>query len=666
MTTAPRRTRATRRAAAVIAIAASVVGLSLTGALPASAASSRVSYHDSVPSWAKSANDSGTPAADTSVEGEIYLPLRKATVAKALAIAISTPGTSSYRKTLSPSDFFSRFSPRQSDLDAVVTYLKNAGLTITAVPKSRLYVVFRGSADAVNAALATSLHNYRYAGHTLLGPSKAPSLPASVASKVSGISVDQSRLLTRPDLVKRGGSASATASSVQAKTAAPKATPVVDAPCSTYIGEHTVTVPEAYGSTSFPTFNCGYTPAQLRSAYGLKALSAAGVNGTGQTVAITDAYASPSIVRDVNTYSKALGEPTLRPGQYTQIVPKSSDFKDQAACGFPSGWQGEQTLDVEAVHGLAPGANILYVGGFNCGGGLDVATSTILDNKLATIVSNSWGNIGEAVPQDVLEGETNLHIQAAAEGIGLYFSSGDNGDEVADLGIVSPDYPASSPFVTSVGGTSLGIDKNGKISFETGWGDALDKIVKDSTGALSYSTPLPGALFGGGAGGGASAYFTEPTYQKGVVPSSLSGGFRVSPDISALADPYTGFSIGIRPIVDDTTLRTGAFENDTYGGTSLASPLVAAQMAIVQQATHHTIGFANPTLYGLDKVAPSLFRDVVPNTQALVYTSAYSGNSYLVSLGNDTSLTTTKGYDDVTGIGGLTFGALTAMATGRH
>ena len=162
--------------------------------------------------------------------------------------------------------------------------------------------------------------------------------------------------------------------------------------------------------------------------------------------------------------------------------------------------------------------------------------------------------------------------------------------------------------------------------------------------------------------------FAAPAYQQGVVPTSLSHGFRVSPDIAALADPYTGFSVGIRPIIDDATLAVGDFTRETYGGTSLASPLTAAQIAIVQQATRTSIGFANPTLYGLDRILPSSFRDVQPlhPTKALVYTSAYSGNSYLISLDQDTTLKTPRRYDAVTGIGGVTFGLLSLVAAGRH
>jgi len=655
-----RRRVFSRRTLGLVVTATTVIALSLTGVSTASAAD-RESFAGSVPKWATAANDAGVTAVDQTVEGEIYLPLRDQAGAEALATAASTPGAPGYRKFLPPQAWIQRFSPTKADSDAVVASLTAQGLTISAVPASRQYVVFRGTAAQLGALFATTLHDYTYSGRVLSAPSSAPSVPAVLAGKVSGMSLDQARFLTHPDSVKQGDQPARGANALRHQAPSPS---TITAKCSNYSGEHTVTAPAAYGQTTFDTFNCGYVPSQLRSAYGLDSLAKSGVNGAGQTVAIIDAYASPSIVDDVNTYSAALGEPGLTAKNYSQIVPTPAQFVDQAACGYPSGWQGEQTLDVEAVHGIATGAKILYVGGTNCGGGLDVAMSKILDNRLANIVSNSYGNLGEAVPTDVLKGAENLHIQAAGEGIGLYFSSGDSGDEVANLGYASPDFPASSPYVTSVGGTSLGITQAGSIAYETGWGSAGDKINPAGT---AYLSPLPGTFFGG-AGGGASAVFAAPAYQQGVVPTSLSHGYRVSPDIAALADPYTGFSVGIRPIIDDATLAVGDFTRETYGGTSLASPLTAAQIAIVQQATGTSIGFANPTLYGLDRILPSAFRDVQPQkpTKALVYTSAFSGNSYLISLDQDTTLKTTRAYDAVTGIGGVTFGLLSLVAAGRH
>lgn len=659
----PRRhtTRTARTTAIALTTAACTIGAALIAAGPADAATRHV-LPDSTPTWATSTNDAGTVAAATDVEGEVYLPLKNQQGAEALATAVSTPGSSRYRKPLSPAAWIAKFAPTKADADQVTGFLRAQGLTITAVPASHEYVVFRGPASVVNGVLGTSLHSYRHAGRTLVAPSTAPSLPASIARLVSGVSVDQGRLLTHPELVQQGEtpSTSTPARNLRQQATAPTG---INAKCSQYDGQHTATVPAAYGKTSVHTFACGYVPEQLRSAYGVDGLAAKGVQGQGQTVAIIDAYASPSIVQDTNSYSAQNGEPALTSATFSQVVPSPSQFTDQVLCQQPSGWQGEETLDVQSVHGVAPAAKILYVGGTNCGGGLDVAMSKILDQGLANIVSNSYGDVGENVPLSSIRGQENIHIQAAGEGIGLYFSSGDNGDESAALGSAQPDYPASSPWVTAVGGTSIGVGKTGRKTFETGWGDVLDQIVSSDRGNV-YSSSLPGNLIGGGAGGGRSTLFAEPAYQKGVVPNSLANGNRVSPDVAALADPYTGFAIGIRPITDDSTLATGDFENETYGGTSLASPITAALSALVQQSTHTRLGFANPTIYSTYKAAPTTFVDVKsPRSPiALAYTSATSGKDYLVTLDHDTSLTTAPGYDDVTGLGAVSFTGMAQVA----
>lgn len=112
-----------------------------------------------MPTWATAANDQG-PAVDTSVEGEIFLPLRNAAVAKATALAVSTPGNPQYKKWLSPHQWIQRFSPTRADVAAVVDYLKAQGMIITAVPESRQFIVFRGSAAQMGTAVGTSLHRY--------------------------------------------------------------------------------------------------------------------------------------------------------------------------------------------------------------------------------------------------------------------------------------------------------------------------------------------------------------------------------------------------------------------------------------------------------------------------------------------------------------------------
>jgi subtilase family serine protease len=429
----------------------------------------------------------------------------------------------------------------------------------------------------------------------------------------------------------------------------------VATPCSSYWDEREVTVPAtSTGATSAPTVLCGYTPGQVQAAYGLgNGTTMNSSAGSGQTVAIIDAYASPTMLADANQYSALHGLPALTSATYREVLP--SLYYDQALCGQPSGWQGEEALDVEAVHSTAPGASILYLGGSNCGGGLDIAMSKVLDGQLATIVSNSYGYVGEAVPSDVLNGEVHQHLQAAAEGIGLYFSSGDSGDEKARLGYASPDFPASSPYVTSVGGTSLALDKSNNYLFETSWGTTRQRIVTQPDGTLAYAGSLPGA-FAYGGGGGVSAGFPEPAYQTGLVPSTLANGKRVSPDVAALADPWTGFLIGLSPITNDHSLNTGAYGEERIGGTSLASPLTAGLMASAQAATGKRIGFANPAVYAAAAAPDAAMRDVTTPATAITMARAYpsTGLTWLATLGLDSSLTATPRYDDTTGVGSMT------------
>jgi subtilase family serine protease len=308
-------------------------------------------------------------------------------------------------------------------------------------------------------------------------------------------------------------------------------------------------------------------------------------------------------------------------------------------CG-PNGWNEEETLDVAAVHGLAPGANIHYIGAMDCDTGIDAAVNFVLQNHTANIISNSYGFVGEDGLGDEVATEDSMFRQGVVEGIGFYFSSGDAGDNVANgAPHPEPDFPASDPFVTAVGGTSLAVTSSNGYLFETSWGDDIDS-VNFATSPSSYSVPPPGSFVFGG-GGGVSALFSEPLYQRLAVPrglATLNGptAMRVVPDIAAVGDPETGFAIVFRgtPAV--------------IGGTSLACPVIAGIQALASQNRRFPIGFANPLLYVLGLVGGT-FHDVkAPASTTAMMTR--SGRT-LITMGMDSSLTSTKGYDDTTGLG---------------
>ena len=249
---------------------------------------------------------------------------------------------------------------------------------------------------------------------------------------------------------------------------------------------------------------------------------------------------------DTNQLAALNSEPQLAAGQYSETDLGPFDLQDE--CG-PAVWNEEETLDVAAVHSMAPGANIHYVGAQDCDTGIDAAINNVLQHHSADIVSNSYGDTGEDGLGDEVALEHSLFLQAALEGIGFYFSSGDDGDDVIDgLPHPEPDYPSSDPLVTSVGGTDLAVNSANGYLFETSWGDDSDS-VDFSTSPSSYAgRPLPGDFLGGG--GGVSALFTEPLYQRLAVPrllaASLNGATprcEWSLDVAAVADPETGFEI---------------------------------------------------------------------------------------------------------------------------
>ncbi len=203
------------------------------------------------------------------------------------------------------------------------------------------------------------------------------------------------------------------------------------------------------------------------------------------------------------------------------------------------------------------------------------------------------------------------------------FSSGDNGDNFNLVGFSSSDYPTESPYVTSVGGTSLQIGSKGQQTGQVGWATGRSwKCTANAVGALpgctkaTLNTWLP-VTYDGGSGGFTSYYYTQPWYQAPVVPAALAlrnenifgpVPLRVNPDISMDADPATGFLIGLHQTFPN---GKAVYSQTRYGGTSLASPLLAGVIADADQAAGVDVGFINPAIYRLDST-PGAIDDILP------------------------------------------------------
>ena len=635
--------------------------LLLIAPLEAAGASARSALHGSVPPWATAANRAGVANPNDAVNFRVYLNLRDG--AEAFALSVSDPRSKSYGRYLTPDAFNARFAPSATDVSAVSAWLQSQGLTVDYVPSNNHYVAAEGTVAQVQAAFGTSLSLYQVSGNSLRAPESELQLPAGIAGVVAGVlGIDQSTALTHPFNA--------------ADHNAPPAGGFRNAPpCSAYWAEKTTANTTVAGGVHLPDYEgsprpfapCGYAGAQLQGAYGVDAQIGQGYTGAGATVAIIDAYASPTIVSDTSTYFSRHGLPAWSAGQFQQVVAPGTYRTPENPRQDPQGWYGEETLDVEAVHTMAPGANVVYVGAPNNYQDLDAALNHVVANRLATIVTNSYGFSSEFLPPGYIKPYNDTLIQAAAEGIGVYFSSGDDGDETfgSATRTATPDWPAVSPWVTAVGGTTLAVSQSNSYLFETGWGTSRNRLTHagatSCTGFLAANPQWCATeryLYG--SGGGTSRLFAQPAYQAGVVPDALAQRWsstkaRVIPDIAALGDPNSGMLIG----------QTQQFSNGTYydefriGGTSLSSPLMAGMMAVAQQRNGSTIGFANPRLYARLGGGAGVHDIVDPaSTVAVVRVdyangeNATNGLLYSIRRANVTfTLHTTAGYDDVTGLG---------------
>jgi subtilase family serine protease len=634
-------------ALAAVTILGSACALTAIGT--AHAATGHTVLPGSVPGWANAKNFKGAADPKGDVGFRVYLGWTNPSAAGSLASAVSDPRSSSYGKYLTPAQFRQRFAPSQAQVGAVQSWLKSQGFTVEYTPQNNHYVSAEGTVAQAEAAFGTSFGEYSVNGLTVRSPEANVTIPDSLSGVVSGV-------------VGLDDSAQFVVTNHTNGDAPPPAAFVSAQPCSTYWGQNQATgFTNPYGTGTLPYAPCGYTPSQIKGAYGIS-----GHDGSGQTVAIIDAYAAPTIAADVNQWSVNRGLPQMSGNQLTQVVaPGTYHHPESGKKQDPQGWYGEETLDVEAVHGMAPAAKIVYVGAPNNFQDLDAALNYVVDKHVAPIVTNSYGWNTELLPPGFIKPYEDTILQGAIEGIGIYFSSGDNSDESQVVGYQTADWPASSPFVTAVGGTTLGVGARNNYLFETGWG-----TTTSSWKGTAWSPAPPGPWLYG-AGGGVSRLFAEPSYQQGVVPAGVFAAQgrtgRAVPDIAAVADPNTGYLIGETQTFPDGSVRYAEYR---IGGTSLSSPLIAGIMALANQAAGHPLGFVNPLLYGL--AGTSAFTDVAnPSSTVAMVRSNYvngvdasNGLSYVLRTANQTlSLQTTPGYDDVTGLGTPTSSFLAALSS---
>ena len=475
----------------------------------------------------------------------VALAGQNATAEAARIAAEYTPGSPLYHDYLPAAQFAGRFGAPPGALASAVRYFDGFGLDATALGGGTLVEV-QGSAGEVARAFGTSFDLYAApGGRSFVGHPTAAVLPAGIpwtgAVGLGNASVAEPLAAARPPPVPLGG------------------------PLASCAGSY------------------GLSPCQIAGAYNASGLVANGTNGTGERIGIVDVYdgAEPQtrLAADLAAFDSTFQLPNASVSYNYPVR------TNQSLNGTSTGWGVEEALDLEWAHAMAPGASIAMTFGTDSNAGLYEAVDWLVAGARANVVSLSWGenDVGlynayaggcsvacNASTDGSYEVLGPVLAAAALEGITVLAASGDCGSADGTSG-VSTNYPASDPYVTGVGGTSLTVSGAGVYGGEVGWSG-------NSTGASS-----PGCQNQGGSGGG-YAPFPRPWWQSG---SGLPGtpATRGVPDVAA--DASTGAEVYYRG------------SPTAVGGTSLATPIWAGFVAVADQYAGASWGFLDPALYGI-------------------------------------------------------------------
>jgi subtilase family serine protease len=439
---------------------------------------------------------------------------------------------------------------------------------------------------------------------------------------------------------------------------------------SDYVQINSSTTPPTQAQCNSVGRRC-FSPQAIQAAYNVGPLYAAGLNGHGMTIAIVDAYGSDTIAHDLHVFDTAFGLASMCGEEGVTCTSAMPTFSQLHIQGSPatkappsksngtgqedkSAWALEVSLDVEAAHAMAPGANILLVTtptaetlGVQGFPDMMNAEQYVVDHNLANVISQSFASTEEAFGSaQSLQNLRHAYVSAAANGVTVLGSSGDFGSAgvlktpVHAGGTLLPNpavwWPASDPLVTGVGGTYLCTDATNTVA-----------RVVDSASPPSACQSHPGQAEVGwiDAGGGFSSVFSKPAYQN-VLPagSTAIGAKRGVPDIGLQASARTGalVYISLPPdgsgglVCGSAPCSTGWYD---IGGTSLSCPQWAALVAIADQSAGHGLGLINPALYSIASN---------PAKYASDFFDVTTGNNDAVGLG---VYPATTGWDPVTGLG---------------
>lgn len=566
------------------------------------------------PSYVTSARNVGVEDPAKTIEVSIWLKPHNRTGLDKLAREMYDKSSPLYRHWLKSNEIAARFAPTAEEAKTVREFFEAHNLKVVNVGPNNFFVRARGTVGDVEAAFRVQLNKYRVRGETIRANDRDPFVEGDAAALVQSVAGLDAGVYSHP-LIQRSSALPAGKTLAAADLAATSNTFFSSAcfPGVTTENFNTNgTFPKASytGNAYFTNVNnpgCGYTPQEIYSAYNLNGLYAEGYKGKGQTIVIIDWCGSLSIRQDANTFSARFGLPMLNSSNFSIIeVPTPS------TCAGPD---PEINIDVEWAHAIAPAANIdLVVPPSASFQDVDQGVFYAVNYDLGNVLSGSYGSPESETPTSVLATEDLISEIAAISGISTNFSTGDNGDFTA-FGIPATiSAPADSPYATGIGGVTLALTHSNSIAWQAGWGN--NETLLDDEGTL-FNPPLAFGFYAG-TGGGPSGFFGKPAFQSG-----LHGIWRQLPDVSWLADPFTGAVISFSQPGETTAWYA-------YGGTSLAAPMFSGLWAIANEEAGEPLGQAAPYMYSMP--SGSIF-DIVPvgsthNVTASIKTSSTATDNY--------------------------------------